>query len=155
MYHALESPAKEMLVSKLETQEKVIIVFRKDYHEIYPDCCGFEEGEFCLACVCPCIAAGKVAKAAETFGKGTPGCILGCLMYCVTGPCMHGCKTAQDLRRKFPTGTGDHENSLNCVSHTFCTCCALGRELQYINNLQLAGVNMAGWPRRGPNRQVM
>merc|ERR1712096_527195 len=106
------------------------------YADIYPSCFEASAGPRCMGYCLPCIAAGKVTRVAGSLGGGNIGFCLGCLFYGVCFGCLiHGCLTAQALRRKFPTGV---EESVwyTCLSHLGVPCCALARELQYIENLR-------------------
>merc|ERR1711964_424847 len=81
---------------------------------------------------------------------------------------IHGCWTAQALRRKFPTGF-EEAVWYTCCCHLCCSICALSRELRYVQNLLSAGVDMKEEPLchrcrgdstqivppRGPIRQTM
>merc|ERR1711964_842310 len=107
------------------------------YADLYPSACGASAGPWCMACFLPCIAAGQVTKAAGSLGGGTVGFCLGCLLYNWTKCLIHGCFTAQALRRKFPTGI-EESACYTCLCHLCASCCALSRELQYIQNLRAA-----------------
>merc|ERR1711964_67420 len=101
---------------------------------------------FCLSCWCPCIASGRIAKAAGfhdmSSGTGTlVYCLAGC---CGCGTCYHSLGPAQTLRKKFNV----NESLLKtCCCHLCCHPCALSSELGFIDRRCKETV--------GPKRQTM
>merc|ERR1712000_730640 len=118
-----------------------------------PPLCGCCDDFFeCHKAMCmPSIAVGEISEAIGQSGCGTCSCHAVLTMFCTpwVADCVHGCTTAQDLRKQY--GLPADACSQACT-HCWCGFCARSQELRLVKQIREVREAMV---MTSPIRQVM